>query len=52
MGRENKLNLFGPAGLEGMALSLLDAYKDDIDYRMNGTQPSNGTGYKFNFRAR
>ena len=49
MGRENKLNLFGPAGLEGMALSLLDAYKDDIDYRMNGTQPSNGTGYKFNF---
>jgi ribonuclease BN (tRNA processing enzyme) len=49
MGRENKLNLFGPAGLEGMALSLLDAYKDDIDYRMNGSQPSNGTGYKFNF---
>ena len=49
MGRENKLNLFGPAGLEGMALSLLDAYKDDIDYRMNGSQPSNATGYKFNF---
>ncbi|MDC3372649.1 MBL fold metallo-hydrolase, partial [Gammaproteobacteria bacterium] len=49
MGRENKLNLFGPAGLEGMALALLDAYKDDIDYRMNGTQPSNETGYKFNF---
>jgi len=35
--------------LERMAFSLLDAYKDDIDYRMNGTQPSNGTGYKFNF---
>ena len=49
MGRENKLNLFGPAGLERMAFSLLDAYKDDIDYRMNGTQPSNGSGYKFNF---
>ena len=49
MGRENKLNLFGPAGLEGMALSLLDAFKDDIDYRMNGSQPSNRTGYKFNF---
>ena len=32
-----------------MAISLLDAYKDDINYRMNGTQPSNGTGYKFNF---
>ena len=49
MGRENKLNLYGPKGLEKMAGSLLDAYADDIDYRMNGTQPSNGTGYQFNF---
>ena len=49
MGRENKLNLFGPAGLERMALSLLEAYKEDIDYRMNGSQPSNGTGYQFQF---
>ena len=49
MGRENKLNLYGPKGLEKMAWSLLDAYADDIDYRMNGTQPSNGTGYQFNF---
>ena len=49
MGRENKLNLYGPKGLERMAWSLLDAYADDIDYRMNGTQPSNGTGYQFNF---
>ena len=49
MGRENKLNLYGPKGLEKMAESLLDAYADDIDYRVNGTQPSNGTGYQFNF---
>ena len=49
MGRENKLNLYGPKGLERMAWSLLDAYADDIDYRMNGTQPSNGSGYQFNF---
>ena len=49
MGRENKLNLYGPKGLERMAWSLLDAYADDIDYRVNGTQPSNGTGYQFNF---
>ena len=46
MGRENKLNLFGPPGLKNMALSILDAYKDDIDYRVNGTQPANTTGYK------
>jgi ribonuclease Z len=49
MGRENKLNLYGPKGLKKMAWSLLDAYADDIDYRVNGTQPSNGTGYQFNF---
>jgi ribonuclease Z len=49
MGRENKLNLYGPKGLEKMAWSLLDAYADDIDYRMDGTQPSNETGYQFNF---
>ena len=49
MGRENKLNLFGPPGLKNMALSILDAYKDDIDYRVNGTQPANTTGYKFKF---
>ena len=49
MGRENKLNLYGPKGLEKMAGSLLDAYADDIDYRVNGTQPSTGTGYQFNF---
>lgn len=49
MGRENQLNLFGPAGLEKMASSLLDAYQEDIDYRMNGTQPANKTGYQFKF---
>ena len=49
MGRENKLNLYGPKGLEKMAGSLLDAFADDIDYRVSGTQPSNGTGYQFNF---
>ena len=49
MGRENQLNLFGPAGLKKMASSLLDAYQEDIDYRMNGTQPANKTGYQFKF---
>jgi ribonuclease Z len=49
MGRDAKLNLFGPIGLEQMALSTLKAFKDDINYRINGTQPSNKIGYKFNF---
>lgn len=49
MGRDTKLNLFGPIGLEQMASSTLKAFEDDINYRINGTQPSNKTGYKYNF---
>jgi ribonuclease Z len=49
MGRNKKLNLYGPEGLEQMAASTLQAYEDDINYRIYGTQPSNKVGYKFNF---
>ena len=49
MGRDEKLNLFGPKGLEQMASSSLEAFEDDINYRIYGTQPSNKMGYKFNF---
>ena len=49
MGRDVKLNLFGPIGLKQMASSTLQAFEDDINYRINGTQPSNKLGYKFNF---
>ena len=49
MGRNKKLNLYGPQGLEQMAASTLQAYEDDINYRIYGTQPSNKVGYKFNF---
>jgi len=49
MGRDAKLNLFGPIGLEQMAASTLKAFEDDINYRINGTQPSNKTGYQYNF---
>jgi ribonuclease BN (tRNA processing enzyme) len=49
MGRGNKLKLFGPSGLEDMGFSLLEAYEEDINYRINGTQPANNEGYKFIF---
>ena len=49
MGRDKKLNLYGPKGLEKMASSTLEAFEDDINYRIYGTQPSNKIGYKFNF---
>tara|TARA_B100000902_G_C27200773_1_gene858922 strand:- start:28 stop:921 length:894 start_codon:yes stop_codon:yes gene_type:complete len=49
MGRNTKLNLYGPIGLKEMASSTLQAFEDDINYRIYGTQPSNKIGYKFNF---
>ena len=44
--REEPLNLFGPRGLKRMADKITDAYQIDIDYRINGSQPSNPEGYK------
>ena len=51
MGRERKLNLYGPSGLKKMASSILKAFEEDINYRIYGTQPSNNIGYKFNFNV-
>ena len=44
--RKEPLNLFGPRGLKKMADKITDAYRIDIDYRINGSQPSNPEGYK------
>ena len=44
--REEPLNLFGPRGLKRMADKITDAYQIDIDYRINGSQPSNLEGFK------
>ena len=44
--REEPLNLYGPRGLKRMADKITDAYQIDIDYRINGSQPSNLEGYK------
>ena len=44
--RENSLKLFGPKGLENMANKITEAYLKDIDYRINGSQPSNLDGYR------
>ena len=46
LGRENSLKLFGPRGLKNMARNITKAYKEDIDYRINGSQPSNSEGFK------
>ncbi len=44
--RKNSLKLFGPRGLERMANKITEAYLEDIDYRINGSQPSNLDGYR------
>ena len=46
LGRESSLKLFGPRGLKNMARNITKAYKEDIDYRINGSQPSNSEGFK------
>ena len=51
MGRDKKLKLFGPIGLDQMARSTLNAFKEDINYRINGTQPSNKIGYQYEFNV-
>ena len=51
LGRERPLKLFGPPQLAKMAANIQIAYEDDINYRINGSQPSNPEGYKTVFNA-
>ncbi|HXU34926.1 MAG TPA: MBL fold metallo-hydrolase [Blastocatellia bacterium] len=44
--RTDPLEVFGPKGLKAMTEHLLKAYREDIDIRLNGGEPSNKTGYK------
>jgi len=45
MGRNEPLRLYGPPGLNAMSKNITEAYIDDIDYRLYGSQPSNKLGY-------
>ena len=49
MGKTKSLKLHGPKELDLMAKNIIDAYAFDINYRINGTQPQNSTGYKYEF---
>jgi ribonuclease BN (tRNA processing enzyme) len=49
MGKTQTLKLHGPKELNLMAQNIIDAYAFDIDYRINGTQPQNSSGYKYDF---
>ena len=50
MGRNKKLKLFGPKELGKMQSVVSEAYREDINYRINGTQPSNKVGFKVDFK--
>jgi len=48
MGRDAPLKLYGPPGLEAMSKNITEAYIDDINYRLYGSQPANELGFKTN----
>ena len=48
MGRDEPLNLYGPEGLKAMSENIKEAYIDDINYRLYGSQPANKLGFTTN----
>jgi ribonuclease BN (tRNA processing enzyme) len=40
------LKVFGPKGIKNMTTKILEAYKADIDYRIDGLEPANESGWK------
>lgn len=44
--RSEPLQVFGPKGIKPMTEHIMKAYREDIDIRLNGGEPSNKTGYK------
>jgi ribonuclease BN (tRNA processing enzyme) len=48
MGRDEPLEVYGPEGLKNMTESILQAYQEDIKYRLYGLQPANNQGWRVN----
>lgn len=46
MGRKKPLQIIGPEGIKDMSDNILEAYQEDIRYRLYGLQPANNTGWK------
>lgn len=44
--RSAPLKAYGPAGLSAMTRNLLEAYKEDIEIRLDGLEPANTTGHQ------
>lgn len=48
MGRETPLKVYGPKGIKEMTEHILEAYRDDINYRLCGLEPANNQGWRVN----
>jgi ribonuclease Z len=48
MGRDEPLEVWGPEGIQNMTYHILEAYDDDIKYRVYGDEPGNDTGWRVN----
>lgn len=48
MGRDEPLKVFGPEGIKKMTKHILEAYEDDIKYRLYGFEPANNQGWRVN----
>lgn len=46
LGRDTPLEIYGPPGIKEMAENVLDAYKEDIRYRLYGSEPANDSGWQ------
>lgn len=48
MGRDEPLEVYGPEGLNNMTKHILEAYEEDIRYRLYGYEPANNQGWRVN----
>lgn len=48
MGRNEPLEVYGPEGINKMTHHILEAYEDDIKYRLYGYEPANNQGWRVN----
>ena len=46
LGRNIPLEVYGPKGLTQMTENLLEAYRSDISYRLDGLEPANALGWQ------
>jgi|TARA_B100001971_G_C18161307_1_gene521539 ribonuclease Z len=48
MGRDEPLEVYGPEGINDMTSHILQAYQEDIRYRVYGYEPANNQGWRVN----